>query len=669
MSAQPPWYFTLLGIDPTPDVRSIKRAYAVELKKIDQERQREAFERLRGAYELALAWNDAEDEDNEAEDEAKPVAPPVRVEARVLEPQVSATTPVMVAHSPFAPGSVPPRTDADAVNANAIDLRTAAVQEQAALDEWVRRLCVPGLDAATRMLDAALSDLRLIHLDAKSRLEARVLEYLRHGDGPNADLFDAAADRFDWRGDALRFGTADANGLWVAAVLNQEALWKQQTLHARGNQLQAVQLATRRAPDSGQLLEHWPSLSTIAQNFPDWLRLRLPQESFDAWQAAYEKACGSSIFRFRKRYADIRAKRSVRPVKKWQRVAALSVCVVVTALRLLAQHHPSSFAPVNTNSSSAPLAPEVNTSAASPVSASGENGPEQKLELYIECYNRLDGRAHSTISRYSNWVTNMTAGPSGRESHVYGLYQINSEAIRSCAKKFAQAAGLAPAMSGLDAAANVYIQSLDALSGVVQEAYTYYDREDYKDDNFARGKQLHPRLAERMRAFLPASRRFSEELDRQNDPVLEARMQRIEKEQGRKLPYLQTATMLEARRLVRLIENDTFDAGKAAAQLQAYEGRLDALQAYTAAHEEEVSESAWHKFQRMSEKFLKAAKERTRRVRDRIHYSDGERMFLKPGSGWMVHGSPENVVAAYNELVTANHPGRVVTVVGPGAVE
>jgi hypothetical protein len=38
-----------------------------------------------------------------------------------------------------------------------------------------------------------------------------------------------------------------------------------------------------------------------------------------------------------------------------------------------------------------------------------------------------------------------------------------------------------------------------------------------------------------------------------------------------------------------------------------------------------------------------------------VPYSDGERMMLKPGSGWMVEGSSEKLIKAYNDLVSASN--------------
>ena len=59
--------------------------------------------------------------------------------------------------------------------------------------------------------------------------------------------------------------------------------------------------------------------------------------------------------------------------------------------------------------------------------------------------------------------------------------------------------------------------------------------------------------------------------------------------------------------------------------------------------------------QRALEDYRKASKERVRRIRDKVPYSDGEKMMLKPGSGWMVEGSQEKANTAYNKLVETSN--------------
>lgn len=291
--------------------------------------------------------------------------------------------------------------------------------------------------------------------------------------------------------------------------------------------------------------------------------------------------------------------------------------------------------------------------AAKPDEEGKEEGIDQKLSSYIDCYNRMDGSAHRSISRYASWVKDMKAGPSGKERVVYGLYEIDGETITSCKQGFAEAAKAKPALA-LDAVGAAYIGALDGLNKVVEEAYPYYDRENYKDDGFAKGKQLHVQLAAQITVFQAASNKFSDELEKENDKRLEAQMNKLEKEQGRKLPYLQMATMHQAKQLIRLIEAESFAADQAATRLAAFEKITDETMSFGKASKDAMPGS-WHSFESAAEDFRKVAKERVRRVRDKVPYSEGEKMMLKPGSAWMVEGSQEKLIKAYNSLVEASN--------------
>lgn len=279
-------------------------------------------------------------------------------------------------------------------------------------------------------------------------------------------------------------------------------------------------------------------------------------------------------------------------------------------------------------------------------------GLDQKLSTYIECYNALDQRTHASIQRYASWVKNMDAGPTGAEKVVYGLYEVPAEQnIKKCQAEFAGVAGISPSLP-LDAVAKEYLEAMDKLRIVVSEAHTYYDRENYKDDQFAKGKEIHPRLKLAMEAFMASSDKISTGIEAENDKRLEAQMRRLEKEDGRKLPFLQMATMHEAKQLIRLISKDSFAAEEAGNHLATYEKITDELlAALKTPQSDAVASSNWGRFADASEDFRKAAKERVRRVRDQVPYSTGEQAILKPGSDWMVEGSPGKTLKAYNELV------------------
>ena len=44
-------------------------------------------------------------------------------------------------------------------------------------------------------------------------------------------------------------------------------------------------------------------------------------------------------------------------------------------------------------------------------------------------------------------------------------------------------------------------------------------------------------------------------------------------------------------------------------------------------------------------------------MRDKTPYSQGDRMMLNAGSGWMVEGSPQRLMRDYNQLVEAFNSG------------
>lgn len=285
---------------------------------------------------------------------------------------------------------------------------------------------------------------------------------------------------------------------------------------------------------------------------------------------------------------------------------------------------------------------------------SGETGSGEKLNLYISCYNQLDKRAHDSINRYASWIKDMDAGPTGRERVIYGLYSVDVDDIAQCQKDFEQAEQQKPILKELEAAGKNYVAALGALGASVTDIYPYYDREDYKDDGFAKGKAAHAALVKHMRAFTAASEAFSEVLNVENDKALTAQLARIEKEEGRKIRYWSMALMLEAKRLADIVIREDFPVDVAAKRLESFEKVADEANTYIKANQ--TSPTFWMSMEGDVEDFRKAAKERLRRVRDKTPYSSGEQMHLNsPGGSWMVDGSPGKLVRAYNDLVSSSN--------------
>jgi len=55
--------------------------------------------------------------------------------------------------------------------------------------------------------------------------------------------------------------------------------------------------------------------------------------------------------------------------------------------------------------------------------------------------------------------------------------------------------------------------------------------------------------------------------------------------------------------------------------------------------------------------FLTSAKQLMRRIRDKVPYSQGDRMILGSGGGSMVEGSPARLSRDYNQLIEAYNSG------------
>jgi len=301
---------------------------------------------------------------------------------------------------------------------------------------------------------------------------------------------------------------------------------------------------------------------------------------------------------------------------------------------------PAAPAPAPKPERTAPPAPERTSQA--------EASPQEKLHLYIGCYNEAGSSFQRSLDRYASWVKNMEAGPSGREMVVYGLYPVHG--AQACQKAVEQAKATPPAMPELDQAAAAFAASLGPLDATIAEAYAYYDRENYKDDGFAKGKTLHKTLAEQGKTFTAANKQFSEAINNANDAVQLARLQRMEKEGGRDLAYYHLATMVRSKEVMRLLMRGDADSAQVGAKIEALEKTIDEMNQLSG-----EKPMMWSSYQQNVDGFRKAAKELWRRQRDKTPYVMGEKSLLGTSGGWMVNGSPDKLIHEYNTMVDTSN--------------
>ena len=173
----------------------------------------------------------------------------------------------------------------------------------------------------------------------------------------------------------------------------------------------------------------------------------------------------------------------------------------------------------------------------------------QKLNAYVELLNRTL-RLSESLARYESWV-NMKVGPTGRESIVYGVYSLYDVRREIAAAK--AAIPMNPLMPELDAALPAYIAAYEALAPTITKADGYYERQDYKADKMAEGKELHAKLAPAAAAYLAQREKIDALFANEKAKNDASQLALIEKKEGRKARWHLTNVMTRAREIMALM--------------------------------------------------------------------------------------------------------------------
>jgi hypothetical protein len=275
----------------------------------------------------------------------------------------------------------------------------------------------------------------------------------------------------------------------------------------------------------------------------------------------------------------------------------------------------------------------------------------EKINAYVGCINRLSERAYESRARYFSWAGKN--GPTGKERIIYGTYTIYETA--DCKTSVDKANALEPDDKDLEAAASAYVEAVVALEPLLKEADDYYEQENYKDDKMAKGKALHPRLVSAWTAFAGADQKLRDGIDVLQDKQAVEKLAEIERSEGRKETFHIQSLMMQAKRLMRAQSAEKTDLAKITEALTDYEASAKATEAYAEANKGSKIGSS---FVNDAKSFLVTAKQLMRRVRDKVPYSQGDKMMLQTGSGaWMVEGSPARMMRDYNQLVESYNRG------------
>jgi TonB family protein len=257
-----PGFLLELGLRADADERAVRRAYAVQLKQLDQAAQPLQFQQLREAYEAALHWARQARDVQEAEAAQAPPPPPSPPEAVV----------------DAAPEPAPPPAPAEPRPDPVRDILVA-------LDTRLQQEPLRSVPEATALLEHTLEDPRLLDMDARFRFEANIAHLLACGWRPGHEhLFEAALVFFDWRTDSARLLRLGQAGQVVdRAIVEQDAQGQQAPL-ARDSQLEYLELLRRTArPEPRALALGLGPVMHAAAHYPTWLRLTSNTANIEAW--------------------------------------------------------------------------------------------------------------------------------------------------------------------------------------------------------------------------------------------------------------------------------------------------------------------------------------------------------------------------------------------------
>lgn len=245
--------FERLGLDHDATPRDLRRAYARELKKIDQAADAAGFQQLRDAYEAALdfaEWQAGQGAE-EQETATAPAAPP----------------PLLLPASPEQLAD----TMADELCATLAQL---AVRQVGTSDAPWRAA-----------LEHALADERLFGIEARHGFELRVAVILVRGWRPGHEaLLVAAAAIFHWAG-GLRLAGLGHAGVVLSRALDERALFDSQGPSTQEAQRRVLALLRQQQPArDAQIAQGNPAFERMQERFPHWLPIVAPREHIAYWQ-------------------------------------------------------------------------------------------------------------------------------------------------------------------------------------------------------------------------------------------------------------------------------------------------------------------------------------------------------------------------------------------------
>lgn len=251
----------------------------------------------------------------------------------------------------------------------------------------------------------------------------------------------------------------------------------------------------------------------------------------------------------------------------------------------------------------------------------------EKLDDYIKCLNSLSSAIHQSRHRYLTYIPR--SGPTGREQ-VADLYRLPAGAASNCSAGMERSKTIPPSEPKLEAAGSEFSLAALEIDRLTSEMDSYYELKSFREDKWAKGKLMHPRLMGAWDRFSKADRELHDTLDGITKPLAQRVLARIEREDGKRFRYGRKKVLITARELVEssdpIGDDDDIDPARYSSAYTEFEKSLEELVTYGSAHKAELanatnpsfpmSESNYTQFVKEAGDFKKAAKNFWRCLQD-----------------------------------------------------
>ncbi len=207
------------------------------------------------------------------------------------------------------------------------------------------------------------------------------------------------------------------------------------------------------------------------------------------------------------------------------------------------------------------------------------------------------------------------------EENVPSLFVLDS--TQDCALAIAKAKELNLAQE-LDPLAERFLLTLQTIDPLIAQATRYYDQMDYKMDDFAKGKELHPKLMVAFEDFEKAEADFRKGIQKIQTAV-DLNFLESYKNEGRDFEFLIQDAWIKGTSLLNKAEAEAYDSLDTeifVVAIDEYQVALEALDAYLLEHQEQLvlaegfQESAWA--------YMDEAKQLMNRKKENLPYDEFE---------------------------------------------